>query len=612
MDSQNCQNKPPPGTPASLRALRVGGTEVHYYVLCPRKLWWFSHGMEQEHVEGSAAAESVALGQLLHKESYPDKAKKDVLIDDLLRLDFTDDGVVHEVKRSKGGQRATLFQLLYYLYYLKREKGIQTTGVIDYPKQRRREQVALTPDLEAEVERVIDGVRRTRDAHAPRRPPADASLQEVFLPGPVLGVTRGGKAVKSYYVLSNGRVKREHNTLYIENEAGEKRPVPIEDVDSLYLYGEVDLNTKLLNFLSQRRVPLHVFNYYGFYAGSYYPREYLHSGFLLVQQVAHYAAPEKRLHLARELVRAAAHSLLRNVSYYARRRDGKDAEPPGEVGLPEPAGGGPSPAVPTDPDAEAAVDAGLAAPSLNLPSPDTGNPLDAGSAEEADPLTSLVDFDGGSGQDSEAAGPDGTHVPLSMLRTVIESLAALVDGQDDVNALRGVEGKMRERYYQAWRHILAGDWAFARRVRRPPDNEVNALISFGNSVLYTACLSELYRTQLTPTVSYLHEPGARRFSLALDLSEIFKPLIVDRAIFRLLNTGQLTPAHFDRSLDGCYLTDAGKRLFLASLEERLRTTIKHRRLGRSVTYRHLIRLECYKLIRHLTGVEPYRAFRAWW
>ena len=98
---------------------------------------------------------------------------------------------------------------------------------------------------------------------------------------------------------------------------------------------------------------------------------------------------------------------------------------------------------------------------------------------------------------------------------------------------------MRERYYQAWRHILSDGWTFERRVRRPPDNEVNALISFGNSLLYTVCLGEIYRTQLTPTISYLHEPGARRFSLALDLSEIFKPLIVDRAIFRLLNTGQL-------------------------------------------------------------------------
>jgi len=202
--------------------------------------------------------------------------------------------------------------------------------------------------------------------------------------------------------------------------------------------------------------------------------------------------------------------------------------------------------------------------------------------------------------------------PLNLLLATLESLAVLVDAQSDVSALMGIEGKMRERYYQSWRHVLSGEWDFTRRVRRPPDNEVNALISFGNSHLYTVCLGEIYRTQLTPTVSYLHEPGARRFSLALDLSEIFKPLIVDRAIFRLLNTGQLKESHFDRSLNACYLTDAGKKLFLGSLEERLATTIKHRRLGRSVSYRHLIRLECYKLIKHLTDVEPYHAFRAWW
>ena len=202
--------------------------------------------------------------------------------------------------------------------------------------------------------------------------------------------------------------------------------------------------------------------------------------------------------------------------------------------------------------------------------------------------------------------------PLTDLRTTITNLAALIDSQPIVNAVRGIEGKMRERYYRAWPHILNTDWTFESRVRRPPDNEINALISFGNSVLYTVCLSEIYRTQMTPTISYLHEPGARRFSLALDLSEIFKPLLVDRAIFRLVNSGQLQSKHFDRSLNGCFLTDSGKKLFLSELENRLATTIKHRRLGRSVSYRHLIRLECYKMIRHLTSLEDYRAFRAWW
>ena len=389
--------------------------------------------------------------------------------------------------------------------------------------------------------------------------------------------------MKNYYILSNGRVRREANTLSIENAAGEKRPIPIEDVQSLYLYGEVDLNTKLLNFLSQKKVPLHVFNYYGFYSGSYYPREYLHSGYLLVHQVAHYSDTPKRLALAQEFVRASAHSILRNVAYYSRRRSGsaEDKEPVGEIGA-EPQ----NTQIPTEEATEATVDSTLNAPLLLA-------------EEEPDPLVSAIDFD------AEAE-------PLEQLRSTIAGIAALIDAQTHINALRGVEGKARERYYQAWRHILSEGWAFTQRVRRPPDNEINALISFGNSHLYTVCLSEIYRTQLTPTISYLHEPGARRFSLALDISEIFKPLLVDRAIFRLINTGQLKPEHFDRSLDSCYLNDAGKKLFLSALEERLGTTIKHRRLDRHVSYRHLIRLECYKLIRHLTGVEPYRAFRAWW
>lgn len=400
--------------------------------------------------------------------------------------------------------------------------------------------------------------------------------------------------MKNYYLLSNGRLRRQSNTLVMEGADGQKKPIPVEDVDSLYLYGEVDLNTKALTFLSSKKIPLHVFNYYGFYSGSYYPREYLHSGYLLVHQVKHYADDAKRMTLTRELVRASAHSMLRNVAYYSNRGKGaagtgrdEDPEPTGEIGTEAPL----EPAVPHDADLEAAVDASdtLAAAQDNGTVP----------APEADSFEPNIVF-------------EEEVTPLAQIRATITNLAGLIDKQEKVNDLRGVEGKMRERYYQAWQHILGGEWAFDLRVRRPPDNEVNALISFGNSVIYTACLSEIYRTQLTPTISYLHEPGARRFSLALDLSEIFKPLLVDRAIFRLLNTGQLKPEHFDRSLGGCYLTEAGKRLFLGALEERLNATIKHRRLGRHVSYRHLIRLECYKLIRHLTEVEPYHAFRAWW
>ncbi len=395
---------------------------------------------------------------------------------------------------------------------------------------------------------------------------------------------------KNYYVLSNGRLQRESNGLSVINATGMKRAIPVEDVESLYIYGEVDINTKLLNFLSQKRITLHVFNYYGFYSGSYYPREYLNSGYLLVKQVEAYQDSSQRLHLCREFVRGAAHSIVRNISYYSNRKgtgaqtDESDT-PRGEVTpITEPEA---SPYHPVSEEAEAAVDSGLQLAKL-----DEGG--------DSDPLACIVDM-----FPEELPG-------LEQLRNTIEAIVPLIDTQQDVNNLRGIEGKIRERYYQSWAHILAEDWVFTRRVRRPPDNEVNALISFGNSMLYTVCLAEIYRTQLSPTISYLHEPGTRRFSLALDLSEVFKPIIVDRVIFKLINTGQLRPDHFDKSLDGCYLAEDGRKLFLSALEEKLASTIKHRRLGRHVSYRHLIRLECYKLVRSLTGIESYRAFRAWW
>ena len=404
---------------------------------------------------------------------------------------------------------------------------------------------------------------------------------------------------RNYYILSNGRVQREDNTLSIVNANGSKRPIPVEDVESIYLYGEVDINTKLLNFLSKKRIPLHVFNYYGFYSGSYYPREYLNSGHLLVKQVLRYADATGRMALANEFVAGAAHSITRTLAYYSRRKGPSiaDDEPAGEVGGQQAA----APTIafpPISEDAqtatkmetlEIAVDSALSCTTL---------------MEGLDPLSCTADLY------SPNESNDGNELASALAS--IANLTALVGSVSDVNILRGIEGKIRETYYQCWKHILPQWFEFNKRIRRPPDNEINSLISFGNSMLYTVCLGEIYRTQLSPTIAYLHEPGARRFSLALDLSEVFKPLIVDRTIFRLVNTGQLKPEHFDKSLDGCFLSEDGRKLFLTAFEEKLGSTIRHRQLGRHVSYRHLIRLECYRLIRDLTGIETYRAFRAWW
>ena len=329
---------------------------------------------------------------------------------------------------------------------------------------------------------------------------------------------------RNYYITQPGRLRRKDNTLYLEPEEAARIPIPVEDIDALYFYGELDLNTKLLNFLAQKHIAFHVFNYYGYYSGSYYPREYLNSGALLVKQVQHYENQPKRMIIAHEFVESAVFNMLRILRYHTNR----------------------------DKDCSAQIEA-------------------------------------------------------------IESILTASRSAKNTNELMGYEGTIRDTYYTTFNTILTLKTPFEKRVRRPPDNPINAVISFGNSMMYSACLTEIYRTQLNPTISFLHEPGDRRFSLSLDLAEIFKPLIVDRIIFRLFNRQQLDESkHFETNVDGCYLNENGRKLFIAEFDEQLKQTISHRRLKRHVSYQRLIRLECYKLIKHLVDMEPYQALRPWW
>ena len=119
-------------------------------------------------------------------------------------------------------------------------------------------------------------------------------------------------------------------------------------------------------------------------------------------------------------------------------------------------------------------------------------------------------------------------------------------------------------------------------------------------------------TQLNPTISFLHEPGERRYSLALDIAEIFKPILADRLLFSMFNRKQLRESDFDQNLNRCLLKPSSMKKVAQEWEERTKETIKHRKLGRSVSYKHLIKLECYKLTKHLLGMEEYRPLKMWW
>lgn len=328
---------------------------------------------------------------------------------------------------------------------------------------------------------------------------------------------------ESFYLFSDGELKRKDNVLRMTAPDGNFKDIKVNMTRDIYLFGEVSLNTKALNYAGQLSIPIHIFNYYGFYTGSFFPKETSVSGKLLVEQVMHYSEDIKRLKIAKAFIEAASYNILRNVRYYNER----------------------------DRDLENTIN------------------------------------------------------EIKNLRNGIENTG-------DIKSLMGVEGSIRKVYYECWTSIINQEVDFEKRVKRPPDNMVNTLISFVNSLIYTSCLSEIYATQLNPTVSYLHSPGERRFSLCLDISEIFKPLIGDRLIFSMLNRNMITEKDFDKDSNYFYLKDTGRKKILKEYDESMSRTIKHKELGRNVSYRHLIRLECYKLIKHLMGDKEYEGFKIWW
>lgn len=326
---------------------------------------------------------------------------------------------------------------------------------------------------------------------------------------------------RDHYIYSNGRLKRKDNTVYFEKSESRPKALPVEKIRNLHLFGEVDLNTKVLRFLNQYGICVHVYNYYGFYSGSFYPREQQISGFSSVKQSEHYLDPHKRLFLASAFLRGGIHHMKRNLRRY------KDK---------------------------------------------------------------TLDF---------------VHK--------IEAEEGTLQYCTSIPELMGKEGRIRQSYYRAFSVILPEGFVYEGRSKQPPNDPLNALISFGNSMMYRAILSEIYRTQLDPSISFLHEPSIKRFSLSLDLAEIFKPLLVDSLIFALLNRKSITLRHFNW-LEGeiCYLNESGQQKFLSTWEETLARSIKHRTLKRQTSYRYLIRLECYKLLKHIISDQTYKPLKAWW
>lgn len=143
------------------RELSVTGTQVNYYFVCRKKLWLFSRNISMEQ-----SSDHVTLGKLLHETGYARKFKEIEI--GSIKIDFLEKGCeIHEIKRSRKIEKAHEYQLLYYLYYLKK-LGVEGKGVLNYPLLRKNVEVKLDGEKEAELKGVLEEIR---EIVASPRPP---------------------------------------------------------------------------------------------------------------------------------------------------------------------------------------------------------------------------------------------------------------------------------------------------------------------------------------------------------------------------------------------------------------------------------------------------------
>lgn len=321
------------------------------------------------------------------------------------------------------------------------------------------------------------------------------------------------------YLTSMGILSRKDNSLCFRKD-NENKYIPIETVKEIYCLNEISINSKLLDFLARNNIIVHFFNYYGYYSGTFYPKDKYRSGKILIKQVEKFQ--NDRLNIAKSFVKGIGTNIYEILYHYYKH----------------------------------------------------------GKTE----VKKIIDW-------------------------IRKNFYADLEKMDSIKSVLAVEGELWLRFYSTFKYFLPQDFIMNKRVKRPPDNPINALISFGNSLLYAKTISAIYRTHLDQRISFLHEPTETRFSLSLDISEVFKPVIVFRTIFDLVNNRKIQVAkHFNKKVNYCLLNEEGRNIFITAFEGRLESKFKHPKLKRITTYRSAIRYDCHKLVKHIMGEKEFVPF----
>ena len=184
--------------------------------------------------------------------------------------------------------------------------------------------------------------------------------------------------------------------------------------------------------------------------------------------------------------------------------------------------------------------------------------------------------------------------------------------QDNLEALRGAEGYASRTWFEALPVLIRREeteFFFAGRNRRPPRDPINAMLSFGYSMLVKDIVGELMRVGLDPYIGFLHSAVYGRPALALDLMEEFRPIVVDSAVLTAINTNMVGPQNFDTTDCSCLMNEGGRKSFFQAYRNRMNEEIVHPLFGYKLSYRRTIELQARMLAKTISGeITGYRPF----
>lgn len=332
-----------------------------------------------------------------------------------------------------------------------------------------------------------------------------------------------------------------------------KMTVPLFKVEEVIVYGDITISTPALTSLLEARVPITYLSKHGRYLGNLSPQLTKNSILRLAQHAAH-ADPLKRHAIAQRFVVGKLRNMRTVLMRYQR----------------------------THPDAHISEQAETVKQCMQA----AAQTRYAMSNENGDRQEGNFDSEG-------------------------EQCEVTVGRMNGLGSLLGCEGAGSAAYFSVFDRLIRCGWShgFSKRIRRPPTDPVNAMLSYGYVLLTSQVASALACVGFDPYIGYLHASRYGKPALALDLMEEFRPLIVDSVVLNLLNNRQLEAKNFITELNSCRMTDTTKRLFLEKFEERMQEIITHPTFTYKVSYRRCMELQARLLAKYLTGEIPaYQPF----